>query len=280
MQLVLMHGTGNRFAVLDAFRETLPAEEDLPKLARSLGDRSAGIGVDGLLIVEPAEGVAGRMRVYNADGSVAEMCGNGLRCVAKLLADRLKLSRFTIATDAGPRDVEIMATRGDVSDVRVSLGRPIFEPTRIPTTFEGTPPTEVALVLADYVIHLTCLSLGNPHAVVFVADPDSVAVEQLGPNIEQHPAFPKRTNVEFVAVTSPNELRLRVWERGVGETAACGTGAAAAAVAGMLTGRTGRSVTAHLRGGKLHIDWPTDDAEITLTGEAVLLDTIEWPLSS
>ncbi len=289
MKLLRMHGTGNTFLVFDAFREAMPHRGDLPELARTLCRRTSGFGTDGLLVVEPADGFAARMTVYNADGSVAEMCGNGLRCVGKLIADRSENGRkFVILTDAGPREVAVLSSHGDRSDVRISLGRPIFESERIPTTLAGNPPREALLSIADergasalrdephqLVLPVTCLSLGNPHAVIFAADSETPNVETIGPLIERHPAFPNRTNVEFVTVVSPNTLRLRVWERGVGETAACGTGAAAAVVAAVLTGRAERRTTVQLRGGDLQIEWPEDDAEVLLTGEAVTMGEVE-----
>jgi diaminopimelate epimerase len=279
MNLLLMDGTGNRFHVLDAFREPLPCDGDLPSFARSLcGFGSQGIRsrADGLLIVEPTEDCAGRMRVYNADGSVAEMCGNGLRCVAKLLHDRHDAgASFAIATDAGPRQVQILSASREVSEVRIGLGRPIFEPHRIPTTLHGTPPVEQPLDVDGATWLFTCVSMGNPHAVTFVNDPDDVDVHRVGPAVERHDAFPNRTNVEFAAVLSPAQIRLRVWERGVGETAACGTGAAATAVAAILTGRAERDVTISLRGGDLQISWRRDDAEVLLTGPARLLALVE-----
>lgn len=283
MNFLLMDGTGNRFYVLDAFREPIPGSDALPSLARTLcrqdsplragsvSDRSSR--ADGLLIVEPADGVAGRMRVYNADGSIAEMCGNGLRCVAKLLHDRYHVgSSFTVATDAGSRQIDILSASPEVSHVRIGLGRPIFDPQRIPTTLAGMPPLEQPLRIDDTTWRFTCVSMGNPHAVTFVDDPAAVAVERIGPAVERHAAFPNRTNVEFAVVDSRRHLRLRVWERGVGETAACGTGAAATAVAAILTGRTERDVTVRLPGGDLQIEWPHDEADVSLTGPARCLD--------
>jgi len=274
-----MHGTRNSFVVLDAFRQAVPSEGELSGLARSACGRATGFGTDGLLVVEPDDGVAARMTVYNADGSIPEMCGNGLRCVAKLVADRGYAGReFTIATGAGPRLVSVLSSSDTVSEIRIGLGRPILDAERIPTTLPGSPPKEVPLTVdGGTILSVTCVSMGNPHAVMFVDDPDAAAVESLGPRVERHPAFPNRTNVEFASVVSPTALRLRVWERGCGETAACGTGAGATAVAGVLTGRTGRSVVIRLRGGDLRVDWPADDAEVFLTGDAVTVDTVEWP---
>lgn len=274
-----MHGTGNAFLVLDVFRQPRPNGSELPALARAVCDRATGPGADGLLVVEPSKGFAALMRVYNADGSVAEMCGNGLRCVGKLVADRGYAGReFVVATDAGPRHVAVLSSNPKASEVRISLGRPIFEASRIPTTLSGTPPVEVPLGIDEEpALSVTCVSMGNPHAVTFVDDPGAAPVGRLGPLVERHSAFPNRTNVEFVAAVSPAELRLRVWERGCGETAACGTGAGAAVVAGVLTGRTARGVIVHLRGGDLRIDWPNDSAEVSLTGSAVTIGTVEWP---
>ncbi|MGC1272424.1 MAG: diaminopimelate epimerase [Planctomycetaceae bacterium] len=220
MRLVHMHGTGNAFLVLDAFREAMPRRDELPELARSVCDRTTGFGTDGLLVVEPAEDFAGRMTVYNADGSIAEMCGNGLRCIGKLLFDRFYAgSEFVVQTDAGPRKVTVLSSHGEGSDVRISLGRPIFEPERIPTTLPGHPPIEVPLSLqpgrhadSSHAISVTCVSMGNPHAVIFVPNSDVANVFSIGPIVERHSAFPNRTNVEFVTVVSPSELRLRVWE--------------------------------------------------------------------
>lgn len=282
-----MDGTGNRFYVLDAFREALPSSDSLPSLARKLCDHDSPLRAesvsdrspraDGLLIVEPTEGAAGRMRVYNADGSTAEMCGNGLRCVAKLLHDRYDVgSSFTIATDAGPRQIEVTSASTELSEVRTSLGRPIFESDRIPTTLRGTPPIEQPLDVQGVIWLFTCVSMGNPHAVTFVDDPDSTAVNRIGPAVECHEAFPKRTNVEFARVLSPRVIRLRIWERGVGETAACGTGAAATAVAAILTGRAQRNVTIRVAGGDLQVSWPHDDAEVSVAGPASSVDRVSW----
>jgi len=286
MNLLLMDGTGNRFYVLDAFREPLPPDIDLPSLARELCDHADALRagsvsdrssrVDGLLIVEPAEGCAGRMRVYNADGSLAEMCGNGLRCVAKLLHDRRDVGdSFTIATDAGPRLVEILGASPELSEIRIGLGHPIFEPQEIPTTLHGIPPIEQPLDVDGDTWHLTCVSMGNPHAVTFVSDPNAIDVRRVGPAVERHEVFPNRTNVEFAAILSPTQIRLRVWERGVGETAACGTGAAATAVAAILTARTERDVMLHLPGGELQVSWPRNDAEVFLTGSAQVIGVVQ-----
>lgn len=287
IRLLHMHGTRNEFLVWDGFRQPVEPELDLTSLAIALSARETGYGVDGLLVVEPAPGVTARMTVYNADGSVAEMCGNGLRCVGKMLVDRgYADGEFVVETGAGPRRVEVIETSGTTSQVRLSLGRPILEAVEIPTTLVGSPPKNAALSLSppeaaiesDLPSHVevTCVSMGNPHAVIFVDDPGAVAVDRLGPLVERHPAFPQRTNVEFVSVISPKELSLRVWERGCGETMACGTGTAAAVVAGVLTGRCQREAIVHLRGGDLRIEWPHDTAEVMLSGETVERREVEW----
>ncbi len=270
-----MAGAGNRFVVLDALRRPAPADDDLPELARRLcaGERPAdGLLLVTALLVKGDDAAAARMRTFNADGSEAGMCGNGLRCVAKLLADRGHAPRgtFVVATAAGPRRVEVLESDGPRSVVRTSLGVPAFDPARIPTTLPGRPPIEAALHVAGKDVRVTCLSMGNPHAVLFVPGVATAAVRTLGPAVENHAAFPERANVGFAEVVSRAELRLRVWERGVGETAACGTGAAAAVVAGVLTGRLDRAVTVRLPGGDLRVEWPGDGQEVTLTGEATV----------
>lgn len=286
IRLLHMHGTRNEFLVWDGFRQPVESGIDLASLAVSLCDRETGFNVDGLLVVEPVAGAAARMTVYNADGSIPEMCGNGLRCVGKMLVDRGHADgEFVVETGAGPRRVEVTESKGTTSNVRISLGRPIFEAAQIPTTLVGNPPQEVSLSLSQVAaatelpaeVEVTCVSMGNPHAVIFVDDdPETVAVDRLGPIIERHPAFPRRTNVEFVSVISPGELSLRVWERGCGETMACGTGTAAAVVAGVLTGRCQREAIVHLRGGDLKIEWPHNAADVMLSGEAVEQREVAW----
>ena len=220
-----------------------------------------------------------RMQMFNADGSEAEMCGNALRCVAKYAAEQQLVTdaQFPIETGAGVLEVAIVEREGNrVDQVRVNMGRPILEASDIPTTLSGTPPQDVPLDVGDESIVVTCVSMGNPHCVTFVDNITDQQVLGLGPQLEVHPAFPNRINVEFIKVLSSSEFDMRVWERGSGETMACGTGACAAAVAGAVTGRLGRRTTAHLRGGDLHLEW-TDSGEVLMTGPAAEVFRGDWP---
>lgn len=276
MRFTKMHGAGNDYIYLDGFAEPLP--EDLPGLAVAMSDRHRGVGADGVIVIEPSPVADARMRMWNADGSPAEMCGNGIRCVAKYVHDHGIARRdvLTIETGRGVLTVQVFATAGRVERVRVNMGTPLFEAARIPTTLPGNPPRDVPLDGIDGVLTVTCLSMGNPHCVTFVEELSDHLVREIGLRIERHPAFPNRVNAGFARVISPNEIELRVWERGSGETQACGTGACAAAVAAALTGRTGRHVVCHLPGGDLEIDWSAA-GDVFLTGPAAEVFTGEWP---
>jgi diaminopimelate epimerase len=275
MRFTKMHGAGNDYVYVDCFDERLPA--DVPALARAISDRHTGVGADGLIAIEPSAVADARMRMWNADGSHAEMCGNGIRCVAKYLYDHgiARREELAVETGRGVLTLRLFVEAGHVARVRVNMGRPIFEPSQIPTTLPGSPPTEVPLELGGRTVPVTCLSMGNPHCVVFVDELTDEWVHGWGPQIERHPAFPNRVNVGFAQLLSPTELRLRVWERGSGETQACGTGACAAAVAGAQTGRCERQVTCRLPGGDLELEWAAS-GEVYLTGPAVEVFSGEW----
>jgi diaminopimelate epimerase len=260
-----MHGAGNDFVVLDGIRDALPPIEPL---AARLCDRHFGIGADQLLVVRPSRTADFRMEIFNADGSQVEMCANGIRCFYKYLRDR----GHTAADEIGVETLSgvVRPRWAGEGRVRVDMGRPVLEPAKIPTHLgsgEG-PLLDVPLEVAGERLRVSSVSMGNPHAVVFVDDPDRVAVERLGPALEQHPAFPNRVNVEFVRVEAPGRLRQRTWERGTGETLACGSGACAAAVVSMLRGVAERQLVVALRGGELEIEWPGDDAHVLMTGPA------------
>ncbi|MBX3437411.1 MAG: diaminopimelate epimerase [Planctomycetaceae bacterium] len=278
MQFVKMHGAGNDYVYIDCFREQFAG--DVPALARAVSDRHTGVGGDGLVLITPSERAPVRMRMFNADGSEAEMCGNAIRCVAKYaseagLADG---DRFSIETGKGVLTVTIVERSGGrVEQVQVNMGAPILRGEDIPTTLPGNPPLSVPLAVGDEILEVTCVSMGNPHCVTFVDEITDRHVLQLGPQIERHAAFPNRVNAEFISVISPEAFEMRVWERGSGETMACGTGACAAAVAGYLNGKTGRQVRAHLRGGELLLDW-TREGDVLMTGPAVEVFRGEWPL--
>ncbi|HUG94232.1 MAG TPA: diaminopimelate epimerase [Planctomycetaceae bacterium] len=276
MRFTKMHGAGNDYVYVDCFQQPPPPNPGA--LARAVSDRHTGIGADGLILIEPSDVADARMRMWNADGTAGEMCGNGIRCVAKYLYER-NLARKdvqTIDTGGGVKTLWPAVVNGRVEHVRVNMGRPILEAARIPTTLPGDPPVLAALDLADRRMSVTCVSMGNPHCVLFVEELTDHWVLSMGPVIEQHPAFPARINVEFVQVQSRSELAIRVWERGAGETLACGTGACAAAVAAVLAGRTGRTVACRLRGGTLEVDW-SETGDVILTGPAVEVFEGDWP---
>jgi len=262
-----MHGAGNDFVVLDGIREALPP--DLSRAARRLCDRHFGVGADQVLVARPARAGDFFMEIYNADGSRVEMCANGVRAFLKYLRDHghTEAEEIAVETLGGvvrPRWV------GD-DRVRVEMGRPILAPAKIPTTLgdrgEG-PVLRAPLEVEGQGVEVSCVSMGNPHAVLYVDDVDAAPVATLGPALERHPAFPNRVNVEFVEVVARDRVRQRTWERGTGETLACGSGACAVAVASVLVGLVDRSVAVELRGGTLEIDWPGEGAAVFMTGPA------------
>jgi len=255
-----MHGCGNDFIFLDCLKGEI---KDLGKLAKQLCDRRFGIGADQLLTVHPSKIADFRMEIYNADGGQVEMCGNGIRCFAKYVHDhgltgKKELAVETLAGIIRPRLV------GD--QVEVDMGEPILEGREIPVNADGKI-LNYPLEVDGRTYHISCLSMGNPHCVVYLDDPDSLDLRRIGPRFEHHPFFPSRVNTEFVKVISRQEIRMRVWERGAGETWACGTGACAAAVAGALVGKNDREVVVHLRGGDLLIEWRADN-RVYMTGGA------------
>ena len=276
MRFTKMHGAGNDYVYVNCFDEAV--RQDVPSLARAVSDRHTGIGADGLILICPSEVADARMRMWNADGSEAEMCGNGVRCVAKYVYEHGIVNRdeLSIETGKGILTLALDVEHGKVKQVRVNMGAPILRSADIPTTLPGDPPVDARLDVAGRQVQVTCVSMGNPHCVTFLDEPTDDWVLGVGPQIERHEAFPNRTNAEFVQVISPREIVMRVWERGTGETQACGSGACAAVVAGVLTGRTGREVVAHLPGGELTLRWSESD-DIYLTGPAVEVFSGEWP---
>ncbi len=275
MRFTKMHGCGNDYVYVDAWRETLPA--DLPSLAQRISDRHTGIGADGLIIVGPSDVADARMTMFNADGSQSEMCGNGLRCAAKLAFDHrhVRGPALRVETGAGVLDVTLLMQKKVCAGAQVVMGRPRLTPIAVPVTHPGPGPRlELMVSVNGERLRLLAVGMGNPHAVLFVDDPDSFPVATVGPRLEHHPRFPRRTNVEFVARLADEAglpvLRQRTWERGSGETQACGTGACATLVAAVLTGVIpGREATIRLNGGDLHVRWARDDGPVVLTGPAV-----------
>jgi diaminopimelate epimerase len=278
MRFTKMHGIGNDYIYVNCF--DVPFPKDPAELARKMADRHFGIGGDGLILICPSDsGADARMRMYNADGSEAEMCGNGLRCVAKYVYDHgIQLAdKLRIQTGHGILAVDLEVKGGKVERVRVNMGQPILESGKIPTRLAGNPPLDVPLAVAGRTLQVTCVSMGNPHCVTYVEKATDDLVLGLGPKIEHSPMFPARVNVEFIEIISPTEIRQRTWERGSGETLACGTGASAVCVAGVLTGRTERRIVNHLRGGDLELEWREADGCVYKTGPAVEVFSGEWP---
>lgn len=282
MRFTKMHGIGNDYVYVDCVRQKPPG--DPAALAVAVSDRHFGIGSDGLILIGPSERADARMRMFNADGSESEMCGNGLRCVAKFVHDHgiATKPKLALETGRGVLTVDLEVQNGKAVRVRVNMGAPILESAKIPTTLPGDPPVNVALECGDDTFKVTCVSMGNPHAVMYPGDhyfePKSLdPVALMGPEIENHKAFPRRINAHFVKVHSPNEVTMRTWERGSGITLACGTGACAVCVAGVLTGKTGRKLLAHLPGGDLELEWSEADNCVYMTGPATEVFTGEWP---
>jgi len=282
MRFTKMQGAGNDYVYVDCFAQ--PEPQHPADLARLISDRHYGVGADGLVLILPSQQADARMRMFNADGSEAEMCGNAIRCVAKYVYEHglVRKPVLRVETGRGILSLELSCVGGRVERVRVDMGEPILVPEQIPTTLPGdpsrpgTPVVDALLTLGAKRLRVTCVSMGNPHCVSYVSKLSDYWVRQIGPKLEVHPCFPRRVNAEFVEVLSPREVRVRVWERGSGETLACGTGASAVCVAGVLTGRTERCVVVHLLGGDLELQW-AEDGHVYLTGPAVEVFSGDWP---
>ncbi len=280
MKFTKMHGAGNDYVYVDLWTETVA---DPVKMAEVVSHRHFGVGADGLILIAKPErpGFSGRMIMYNADGSRGKMCGNGLRCVAKFLFDRGRTggTEFDLETDAGPRHATVFpGADGKAEQVRISMGAPILAPVQIPCGFSGDRAIDVPLQTPDgRTWRGTAVSMGNPHFVIFVDDVDHFPVEEVGKQIERHVLFPERVNVEFVQVLTPGHLRQRTWERGSGETWACGTGASAVAVAARLTGHAGADAEIDLLGGHLSLSWDGAEGPVFMTGGAVEVFSGDFP---
>ena len=269
VRFVKSHGLGNDFVLVDCLKRRLP-ERRLPVLAREWCDRHFGIGADGLLLVMPSRKADFRMRIFNADGSEAEMCGNGIRCLARYvyehgLTDEPMIEVETLAGIVRPR---LVLRSGRLQSVTVDMGEPRLSREEIP--MKGRPGRVIneALRVGGRTLSVTCVSMGNPHCVTFVKDVVRAPVDTLGPRVENHASFPQRTNVEFVQCAARDHLKVRVWERGAGATLACGTGACASVVAGVLTARSERKARVDMPGGRLQIEWSAADEHVYLTGLA------------
>jgi len=265
-----MQGAGNDYVYVNCFEENVPNPE---RVSIQVSNRNFGIGSDGLILIMPSDRADVRMRMFNSDGSESEMCGNGIRCVAKYAYDHNIVAKKEITAETGAGILTLQLFTGDdgkVGKVRVNMGPPRLTRAEIPMTGEPAGSQVVAqpLNILHTTFAITCVSMGNPHCVIFVDDVESFQVEKYGPLIENHDLFPRRTNVEFVQVISRTEVRQRTWERGAGETLACGTGASAVCAAGYLNGLTEKKILNHLSGGDLELEW-ADDGSIYMTGPAV-----------
>lgn len=297
MRFTKMHGIGNDYVYVNGFVERVAEPE---ALARAIADRHTGVGGDGLILVMPADdGLEAhvRMRMFNADGSEAEMCGNGIRCVCKMAHDHglTRANPMRVQTGAGVLTLQYTINGdGRVEQVTVDMGEPILEPARIPVAIDNVErvvnhrttklidwPGEVGgradwMAASGLDTRMTCVSMGNPHVVFYCKDVAKIPLETIGPLIERHCVFPRKINVHFVQVQSRGEVTMRTWERGSGVTLACGTGAAAVCVAGVLTDHTDRTILAHLPGGNLTLTW-RDDNHVDMTGPATEVFQGEWP---
>ncbi|MBR5232034.1 MAG: diaminopimelate epimerase [Clostridia bacterium] len=275
MRFTKMHGIGNDYLFINCFEEYVP---DPSRLALQMCREHTGVGADGIVLIEPGESSPFAMRIFNRDGSEAEMCGNAVRCIGKYVYERglTGETEFTLGTKSGLREVKLNVMDGKVVEVTVDMGTPVLEPEKIPVHLSGEMVLRHRLQLMGQMWFITCVSMGNPHCVTFVRDPEVLDLPAIGPMFEHHPLFPRRANVEFVRVISRNILQMRVWERGSGETLACGTGACAALVAAVLCGHSDRTVQMKLAGGNLTINWNADDNHVYQTGPAAFVFDGEW----
>jgi len=275
MKFTKMHGLGNDYVYVDTFDQSVP---DPAAMAIAVSRPHFGVGADGLVLIGPSTEADYAMRMFNADGSEGEMCGNAVRCIGKYVHDRglTAKTRVTLATRGGIKTLELQLQGGSVEQVTVDLGEPALGPASLPVTLAGAQVLNHPLSIDGQTHHITCVSMGNPHAVIFVDDPRAVDVHGIGRQIEHHPLFPKRTNVEFVRVWRRDLLEMRVWERGSGETLACGTGAAASLVAAVLNGLADRSAVVQLTGGELHVHWDARDNHVYQTGPATFVFDGVW----
>jgi len=290
LTFVKMHGLGNDYVYIDRFAERTAFDPEM--LAPRVADRHRGVGGDGLILVEPSAVAAARMRMFNADGSESEMCGNGVRCVGHLIVSRgyAPAGEVAVETGRGVLALGVTPTGPRSSQVRVDMGEPLLAPEAIPAQAEGlrqlvdVPATPLGpradwWQAAGLDPRMTCVSMGNPHVIIFCENVGAVPLEQVGPLVERHELFPRRINVHFVQRLAANRVRVRTWERGSGVTQACGTGASAVCVAGMLSGRTAGAITAELPGGNLELSWD-GRGSVFMTGPAEEVFSGVWPLAA
>lgn len=269
MKFTKMHGCGNDYIYVNGFEERIA---DPSKTARILSDRHFGIGSDGFILINPSDKADFEMEMYNADGSRGKMCGNGIRCVAKYVYDNglTDKTEISVETLGGIKYLKLTVSDGKVEKVRVNMGAPVFDCAQIPVIADTETAIDMPITVNGMPYRATCVSMGNPHAVVYVEDVANYDLEHIGPWFENHKRFPERINTEFIRMIDRKNIEMRVWERGSGETWACGTGACAAAVASIVNGFADKEVTVHLRGGDLEISWDPDgeDKNVYMTGPA------------
>lgn len=278
LQFTKMHGLGNDYVYMDAINQKI---ENRSELAKFVSDRHFGIGSDGLILICPSEKADFKMQMFNQDGSEAEMCGNGIRCVGKFVYDKglTKKETITVETLAGIKTLVMTAKNGKIETARVDMGEPILEPEKIPVISNENPVKNLKLEVENKDFTFTCVSMGNPHAVTFIKeDVNKFDICKYGAKLEVNKAFPKKANIEFLNVIDDKTLNMRVWERGAGETLACGTGACAVTVSAILNGYTKRAITVHLLGGDLKIEWNKNNNHVYMTGPAttVFEGKIDW----
>ena len=276
MKFTKMQGLGNDYVYVNCFEEKI---DNPPELARRISDRHFGVGSDGLIMINPSDKADFEMEMYNADGSRGEMCGNGIRCVAKYVYDHGLTDKTDISVETlgGIKYLELTVEDGKVKTVKVDMGKPELEPQKIPVKADGGKAVDEPIRVGGEEYRMTCVSMGNPHAVVFVGcDVKDFPLEEIGPKFENHERFPNRVNTEFVRVIDRHTAEMRVWERGSGETLACGTGACAVAVACVLNGLTEDEVTVRLLGGDLQIRWDREKDTVYMTGPAEAVFDGEW----
>lgn len=278
MKFTKMQGCGNDYVYVDGAREQIPAEKK-PELVRSLSDRHFGIGGDGVIFINPSEEADFEMEMYNMDGSRSEMCGNGIRCVAKFVYDKKMTDKTSLSIESCGKIKYIDLTiekksdseRGEVSLVKVNMGAPILKAEQVPVLSENEQVIDEKIEVAGREYRMTCVSMGNPHAIVFMDQVADLEIEKIGPLFENHVRFPNRTNTEFIRIIDRHTVEMRVWERGTGETLACGTGACATVVACVLNGLTDHEVTVKLLGGELLIRWDREENLVYMTGPAKIV---------
>ena len=277
MKFTKMEGCGNDYVYVNGFEEKI---DNPNEVAIAVSDRHFGIGSDGLIIINPSEVADFKMCMYNADGSEGKMCGNGIRCVAKYVYD-FKLTDkdvITVETLSGIKTLKLNVENGKVKTVRVNMGAPILECDKVPVKYDDEKMINKPVKVDGKTFNITCVSMGNPHAVTFINDTDNLEIEKIGPKFENNEIFPDKVNTEFIQIIDKNTLKMRVWERGSGETFACGTGACASVVASVLNGLTENKVTVKLLGGDLEIEYNQDENTVYMTGPARVVFTGEYDI--